>query len=201
MSPARLAGIFLYALPLIAQPLTQRDRDFAMSNLHATRKMYLDVVTTVSDAQWNYKPSAEIWSIGEIAEHLALAETGIFMAVTETMKQPAQPEKRAELSTRARDEKIVAMLTDRSHKAQAPEQLRPAHKFASREALIDAFRQGRDTHIAFVRDTTDDLRSHSSPSPFGDLDAYQWILFLSGHTERHVLQMREVMARPDFPHN
>ena len=44
------------------------------------------------------------------------------------------------------------------------------------------------------------LRLHTSESPMGmELDGYQWTLFLSGHTERHVKQMREVKSHPDFP--
>jgi len=33
----------------------------------------------------------------------------------------------------------------------------------------------------------------------GMLDAYQWILLLSGHTERHTLQILEVKADPKYP--
>ena len=45
-----------------------------------------------------------------------------------------------------------------------------------------------------------DLRAFAGPHPaFEMLDAYDWLLFLSGHTERHTLQIQEVKADPGFP--
>jgi hypothetical protein len=35
--------------------------------------------------------------------------------------------------------------------------------------------------------------------PFGTIDGLQILLFMSGHTERHVAQMEEVMANENFP--
>ena len=45
-----------------------------------------------------------------------------------------------------------------------------------------------------------DMRAHAAQHPgFGMIDTYGWMLFLSGHTERHTLQIDEVKANPDFP--
>jgi hypothetical protein len=33
----------------------------------------------------------------------------------------------------------------------------------------------------------------------GPLDAYQWILLISAHSERHTKQIEEVKADPNFP--
>ena len=90
--------------------------------------------------------------------------------------------------------------TTRSRKAQAPEQIRPSGKYATREALVEAFKRSRDRSIGFVQTTHLDLRSHFATHPAaGLLDAYQWMLLMSAHTDRHVQQMREVMASPGFP--
>jgi hypothetical protein len=35
--------------------------------------------------------------------------------------------------------------------------------------------------------------------PFGTIDAYQGILFMSAHTERHVRQIEEIMDDENFP--
>ncbi|HCO82594.1 MAG TPA: DinB family protein, partial [Arenibacter sp.] len=45
----------------------------------------------------------------------------------------------------------------------------------------------------------DDLRNRYQQLPFGTVDAYQILLFMSGHTERHIKQMEEVMDDEDFP--
>ena len=52
----------------------------------------------------------------------------------------------------------------------------------------------------YVHTTNDDLRDHFGPHPMlGTLDAYQWILLISAHSERHTKQIEEVKADPNFP--
>ena len=53
--------------------------------------------------------------------------------------------------------------------------------------------------MEFVSSTDADLRNHYAQLPFGTIDAYQALLFISGHTERHILQIVEVMENDDFP--
>lgn len=53
--------------------------------------------------------------------------------------------------------------------------------------------------MRFVYENEADLRNHYMVMPFGTLDAYQGLLFIAGHTERHVLQMEEVKANANFP--
>ena len=43
--------------------MTQEERDFAMSSLHASRKLFLDAIAGLSDAQWKFKPAPDRWSI------------------------------------------------------------------------------------------------------------------------------------------
>jgi hypothetical protein len=33
----------------------------------------------------------------------------------------------------------------------------------------------------------------------GELDAYQWMLFMAAHSKRHLAQIEEVKADPNFP--
>jgi hypothetical protein len=56
-----------------AQSLTQHDREFAMSHLHASRKIFLDAVAGLTPEQWNYKPSPDRWSAAECAEHITVS--------------------------------------------------------------------------------------------------------------------------------
>lgn len=189
------------AMVLSAQPLSQGERDFAASQLHATRKLFLDTVAGVSGRQWTYKPAPDVWSLAEIAEHVATAEQLLFQRATvDAMKNPLDPARKQQLSNRQKDELIVKTVPQRDRKFQTSEILKPTGKFASRQEAIDAFRKKRDATIAYVLSTNDELRGHFAPhAALGDLDAYQWLLFMSAHCERHVNQMKELMARPDFP--
>jgi hypothetical protein len=184
-----------------AQTLTQADRDKAVAELEGSRQAFLDATKGLSAAQWNFKAGPDRWSIAECAEHIALAEDFIFeVATTRVMSTPATPEKRDVV--KGKDEAIVKMLQDRSHKATAPEPIDPAkHKLSADEALKQ-FLASRARNIEYIKTTQDDLRDHFFDHPvpvFGTMDAYQWILFMSGHSRRHTLQILEVKADPNFP--
>src|ERR1700681_3256612 len=95
-SVSLLALASLSILP--AQTLTQHERDFAMSHLHASRKMFLDSVADLTPEQWNFKAAPDRWSIAECAEHITISEDVIFGLIqNQVLKSPAAPEKRAEV--------------------------------------------------------------------------------------------------------
>jgi uncharacterized damage-inducible protein DinB len=192
-------SILLTAAPGFAQTLTEGDRERAMSELHAGRKLMLDAVAGLSEAQWNFKPAPGRWSVAEVAEHITLADDFLFgIATKQIMSTPAAPEKKAEVA--GKDDAVLTKTLDRSQKGQAPEPLVPTHRWASHQEMIDQFKQSRDRTIAYVEHTQDELHSHFMKHPaFDTLDAYQWILFLAAHCERHILQLKEVKADPGFP--
>ncbi len=133
----------------------------------------------------------------EVAEHIAAAEDMLFGMVQEqVMKAPARP---AGEDVKAIDEFVLAAIPDRSHKAQAPEPLKPTNRFASLEGTLKHFNESRDKTIAFVK-TGPGLRDHAADSPLGKkLDPYEWVLFIGAHSERHTKQILEVKADPGFP--
>ena len=183
-----------------AEPLTQTERDKAMSHFHATRKVFLDSVAGLSDAQWSFKPSPERWSVAQCAEHIALSEDALFELERKAMQSPAEPEKKA--AVRGKDELIVRVMPDRSVKAKAPEFLEPKSTWPDRAALIAHFKQSRDRNILYLQTTNDDLRSHFLEHPaLKTIDAYQMMLMISAHCERHTEQIKEVEADPGFTKN
>ncbi len=184
---------------LWAEPLKQGERDRAMSYLHATRKQFLDSVAGLSQAQWEFKPSPQSWSIAEVAEHIALSEDLLFDLVTKKiMAMPGDPAKLEQ--TKGMDDKIAAMMTNRSQKVQAPETLRPTHRWKTAAELIAHFKESRDRNIAYLQTTGDDLRGHSFYHPaLKELDGYQWLLMMAGHSERHTMQLNEVKTAAGYP--
>ena len=55
----------------------------------------------------------------------------------------------------------------------------------------------RGAMLEFVRATDEDLRGRQFKG--GQMDLYQWLLMISTHGQRHILQIREVKASPGFP--
>jgi len=184
-------------VPASAQPLTQQERDSLLQHLQQTRQAFLDAIANVSDAQWTFKAGPDRWSIAEVAEHIAISETTILAIVTDQIpKSPAMPRNPNAIS----DEKLLALLLDRTSKFQAPEMLKPTSRWTTRDALIKDFVAARDKTAAYVKTTTDDLHGHGAPHPiFKMLDGYQWVLLLSGHAARHTAQILEVKESPGYP--
>lgn len=183
----------------MSQAPTQSERDRAMSYLHATRKEFLDLASGRSEAQWNHRPGEAAWSLAQVAEHLAVTERVVFASLRKALAAPpASAEEKAR--TAGHDERVLRAVPDRSRKVQAPESVAPKNRFATAAEAVEAFRDRRDETIRFIESTGADLRSHQSPHPFlGPLDAYQWVLFLAAHCDRHIQQMREIAASPGFP--
>jgi len=183
--------------PLFAATLTPAERDRAIAELTASRQQFLDSVAGLSAAQWNFKPDEKTWSVAECAEHIAVSEDVIFGRVTQQIMQaPAAPDAKSAVT----DDFILKAVVNRTQKFQAPEVLRPTHRFATPQDIVDHFKQSRARTIAYIRDTQDDLRGHFGDHPvLKTMDAYQWILLLSAHSQRHTAQLNEVKANPNFP--
>ena len=182
--------------PAFGASLTQAERDRAIAELTASRQQFLDSVAGLSAAQWNFKPDEKTWSVAECAEHIAVSEEFIFGSILKVVQGPATPDKKSAVT----DDFILAAVVDRSHKFQAPEVLRPTHRFATPQEMVEHFKQSREHTIAYVRDTQDDLRGHFFDHPvLKTMDGYQWILLLSAHSQRHTAQLNEVKANPNFP--
>jgi uncharacterized damage-inducible protein DinB len=207
---ARVLGFVIFCLALsaaIAQtaapapastPITAEERAFALQQFQTTRDNFLKSISGLSQKQWTFKPAPDRWSVAEVSEHITIAESTIFGLEQKIMQSPATPEKREQ--AKGKDQIIVTRLLDRSHKATAPEILRPTNRWATEADLTKAFEAARKSNMDYIRTTNDDLRDHFfDHSVFGTLDAYQWMLFISAHSARHTEQIEEVKADPNFP--
>jgi hypothetical protein len=198
-----LFAIFSIAMSASAPTLTQADRDKAIAELEGSRQAFLDATKGLTPAQWSFRAGPDRWSIAECAEHIALSEDFIFGIVTDkVMKSPVAPEKRD--AVKGKDDLIVTMLQDRSHKATAPEPIDPTKRPMAAEDSVKQFLASRARTIEYMKTTQEDLRDHFADHPvpaIGTLDGYQWILLISGHERRHTLQILEVKADPNFPKN
>jgi hypothetical protein len=58
------------------------------------------------------------------------------------------------------------------------------------QAGLDAYRNRHARLLQYVRATEDDLRAHFVERQGSD--TYQWMLLISTHEQRHILQIREI---------
>jgi len=180
-----------------AQELTQAEKEHALQYLESTKQDVLDATKDLSEAQWNFKPAPDRWSVAQVMEHIAASEDFIREGLLKerVMVSPAGKPGR---DVRKIDAAVEAMIPDRSHKAQAPEPLVPNNRFGSPEGSLKHFLESRETTEQYLR-TTVGLRDHVMDGPVGMMDGYEFILFIAAHCERHVKQINEVKADPNFP--
>ncbi len=157
----------------------------------------------LTDAQWNFKPAPDRWSIAEVLEHIVLAQELIAGPVRDQLASAPAAAPRSD--SKAVDAVIVSKMPDRLAKFKAPQIIEPTGRVTPKEAL-----ERLDKNVARLSQLLDtpDLRSHIIDAPalkaiskgeYDTMDGYQWILAAAGHTERHVKQMLEVKADPHFP--
>jgi hypothetical protein len=178
--------------------MNQAERERAIGYLEQTKAVYLKETSGLTEAQWRFKPAPESWSVAECAEHIAVLEDVIFARIQGMADLPMAPaEELAQIA--GKEDLMVRMVTSRSRKVQAPEAVRPTNRWPTAELLVEHFTQSRDHAIAFVS-SADGLRNRTHPHfILGPLDGYQWLLFLAAHSDRHLKQIAEVKATPEYP--
>src|SRR5438477_855794 len=110
-----------------AQEVSQAEKGRALQYLESTKKNVLEATKGLSEAQWNFKPGPDRWSVAQVMEHIAAAEDFIRVDFVEkkVMVLPAGDPGR---DVKKMDAAVEAMIPDRSHKAQAPEPLVPTNR-------------------------------------------------------------------------
>lgn len=196
-------GLLWVLLPLIgplpgglAADELPAERQALLAHLDYTEHLVLSAAEGLSAAQADWRASEDRWSVLDCVEHLVKAE-GFLRQRAEALLATDATDPLP--SPAAGDVKILATVANRSQTIQAPEGLRPERTYDSLEAALEAFQQERATTRELVRRAAGDLRRHVGETAVGPADAHQGILFISGHTERHSLQMLEVLAEPRFP--
>ena len=197
---------FLFFVPLVVlmsfslnlSTLTKKERRFAKDHLKETRKELVKTVSGLSAAQLTFKADSTRWSVEDCLKHIAMSEIEIWKSVTDGLFQAPNPEKRAEI--KITDDQIIKGLLDRSTKRQAAENLQPKNTtYKSAAEALTSFKENRNKLINYIDDTQEDMRNHVINFPLGLIDTYQLVLLISAHSGRHTLQIKDIMADPNFP--
>lgn len=179
--------------------MTKEERAKVIQWLTDTQKVYLDRLEQVTEAQWSWRPAPFRWSVGEVAEHIMLTEARLFAAVERAMAAPPNPNWQAR--TTGKDTFIQRAVPSRAIRVQAPLEIRPSGKL-SREEVIRRYKELRARVFEFAQKTDAPLKAHTIEHPmpaFNTLNAYDWLIYIPMHTERHNKQMAEVMAAAGYP--
>jgi uncharacterized damage-inducible protein DinB len=195
-----LSACVLLSFSLTDPTISKEERKIATDFLKETKKGIWDATNGLSDAQLKFKPGPDRWSVEDCLKHIAQSEQMLWGMVEAGLKQPATPEKRADV--KAKDEDVIKNVEDRTTKVKTFAPLEPVNTpFKTAAEAWESFGKSRDKLIDYVNITNDDLRNHVNPLPVGVFDSYQMLLFIGAHSNRHMQQINEVKADPNFPKN
>jgi uncharacterized damage-inducible protein DinB len=175
------------------------ERRLVLDHLAASRERLLGAVDGLSAEQRTFQPAEDRWSVAGCVEHIILVEAFVFQTMQTALQAPPEPAAK-QTEVRRKDPIVIAKVPARTSRVMGPVEVHPKNRWPDFEELLQQFETTRQRSVTFATATEADLRGHCFPHPFlGDLDCYQWLLFLGLHCERHVRQLEEVKADPGFP--
>ena len=171
-----------------------------LSEIEAVRANLYAAADGFSQEQLDFKPSPESWSMGEVLSHLQVVEKGLprlySMLLAKAAEAGLTPETEGSW-VKSLDEFKLEVVT---RKMPAPERVLPQSGIAKNE-LIASLQQSRQALLEAVSQAGDfDYSGVKFPHPFfGEINFYQWILFVGKHEARHLSQIEKIKASENFP--
>ncbi|MCP9200394.1 DinB family protein [Gramella sp. GC03-9] len=176
--------------------LMTQDRDI-YEHLDRTSEELNEAIDGLTEEQMIFHPGPDSWSIAQVVEHINTVEGALYGMLQNKFKEDETPSMRSEL--KMSDEQILGFISDRSEKMKTQAQFEPTAEFATSEEALEAFNEQRDEIVDFLKDSNVNMRNYINEFPFGKVDAHQTVLFMSGHTHRHIQQIEEIKQSSGFP--
>src|SRR5215472_1114657 len=77
---------------VILSMMTPEERTHIIRLLEDSKEKYLSSIDDVNQAQWDWKPAPECWSVGETAAHIVQSEAILFRALHRAIQSPRNPD-------------------------------------------------------------------------------------------------------------
>ena len=178
--------------------MTDSERAELIRLLTQSQQDFLAAVDGVGATQWTYKPAPDRWSVGEVAEHIMLAEGSLFARSMEALAHP--PNSESPEQTARKSEFLRHVMPRRNRKAIAPDHIQP--RGMALAEVVSRYRADRARTLQFARETKLPLHEFTADhhlTVFGTLNAYQWLMYIPLHNLRHVQQIVEIQADGGYP--
>lgn len=171
-----------------------------VTEIEAVRQSIYDAVAELSQAQLDFKATPESWSITENLSHLNKVERGLPKLYTILLQKIEEAGLKPETEGSMLNSLDHAQLDVATQKFQAPERVLPQAGLTKAEVLA-ALKQSRQAILDAVAPAGEyDLSGVTWPHPaLGDINFYQWVLFVGKHEKRHLGQMEEIKKAAGFP--
>jgi uncharacterized damage-inducible protein DinB len=150
-----------------------------------SRRELNEAAARFTDAEAAATPQAGGWSALECVEHVTFVEERFLgrIAAAAPSDTPG-PNRTAEL---------VARLTNREARAEAPEVAQPKGRFTTMADALAAFNEVRVRTLDLAKQRADELSKLCLDHPrFGKMDGVGMVVVIAGHCRRHAEQIRTI---------
>jgi hypothetical protein len=161
---------------------------------------FVAAVSGLNDAQVQFRLAEDEWTIAEIAEHIGIVNGGFLRITYKLLKQAesagAPPLAGLSLSY------VLLDAEGRQNPARfpAPEIVRPKGGQAVADSLAKITQNWADFQIVRPRLEAADCSQPKFPHPaVGEINAYQWLIVMGEHLDRHCGQIERLKAAPGYP--
>lgn len=165
-----------------------------LAGIESARHDLCRSVADMSQELLDTRPSADAWSAGEILHHLYLIEKSLTRGMEKGL---GEAERRNVPAGAGPDETVIHSLDRYSIetnplRASAPARVIPSRAEKKEDLLAALERSRSELLLVFEKASAHDLSEARFPHPiFGDLNVYQWMVFLGKHERRHTRQIVE----------
>lgn len=178
--------------------MNKEERNHTIEHLNATANETMKAIEGLSEEQFKFKPSPESWSVEECFKHIMLAEVNIWGGFVDA-PMSSEPDASRRSEVEMTDAEVTGIMESGSDKLITLEYFDPKLRPEAIDITIKEFKDLRSKHIDWTNKTDANLRNHYAETPFGVIDVYQAIHFISVHTGRHAVQIKNVKAHANFP--
>jgi hypothetical protein len=173
-------------------PTSDAEKKKLLALLRQSRERFLSSFSDVAEENCRCRPAEGCWSVLDCVEHIAVAET-LMVGLLNAPRRPRPAD------APNREQIFLERLGKRDRKLEAPEVGRPTGRFATLADARKQFETARAGAIRFTEESKEDLRATevTHPHPMaGDVSAYEMVIILAKHAERHALQIEEIKNSP-----
>ena len=168
--------------------------DVINRDLDRTYNELLRCVEGLTEAQFGYKINQQVWSIHECLEHMVITEIAVYRILLQNAAS-----KNVSLTENVGKAAIAKIMSDRSVKMEAPDDVKPVGRFNNVGELIEKFRGNRERLQDALKNSKIVFDGQIFVHPMlGEMTKKDWLNFLIHHCERHCQQIGEIRSYVQF---
>lgn len=168
--------------------------DVINRDLDRTYHELLRCVEGLKEAQFGYKINPHVWSIHECLEHMVITEIAVYRILLQNAAS-----KNVNFIENIGKAAIAKMMSDRSVKTEAPDDVKPVGRFNNVSELIEKFRSNRERLLDALKNNKIVFDGQIFIHPMlGEMTKKDWLNFLIHHCERHCKQIGEIRSYVQF---